>query len=56
MRKVSRSTKAKNFRLSAIQANRQRITSSADAEEQERMRLVRLNKRIEQEQKPVIAI
>lgn len=56
MRKISRSTQQKNFRLSAVQHNRQRISHSFDAEEQERLRLVRLNKAIEQAKQPVITI
>jgi hypothetical protein len=56
MKKSARSTKANNFRLSAIQENRQRISRSFDAEEQERQRLVRLNKLIEQAKKSVIEI
>jgi len=52
----ARSSKQKNFRLTAIHANRQRISSSADAEEQERQRLVLLNKKIEQAKQPVIQI
>jgi hypothetical protein len=56
MRKLSRSSKATNFRVSAIQANRQRITTSQNAEEIERQRLVRLNKMIEQAKQPVITI
>lgn len=56
MSKTSRSIKSKNFRVSAIQANRQRIGRNADADEIERQRLVRLNKQIQQAQKPVITI
>jgi hypothetical protein len=56
MKKVSRSIKATTFLVSAIHANRQRITSSQNDEEIERQRLVRLNKMIEQAKKPVIAI
>jgi hypothetical protein len=52
----ARSSKQKNFRVSAIQANRQRITASQNVEERERLRLVRLNKVIQQAQKPVITI
>jgi hypothetical protein len=56
MRKISRSTNHKNFRLTAIHANRQRIARGADAEEQERMRLVRLNQKLATDAKPVITI
>jgi hypothetical protein len=56
MKKVSRSTKATTVRVSAIHANRQRITTSQNDEEIERQRLVRLNKQIQQAQKPVISI
>jgi hypothetical protein len=48
--------KLKNFRLTAIHANRQRIARSVDSEEIERQRLVRLNKAIEQSKQPVITI
>jgi hypothetical protein len=56
MKKVSRSTETTTFRLTAIHANRQRITASQNAEEIERQRLVRLNKVIEQSKQPVITI
>jgi hypothetical protein len=56
MSQASRSTKQKNFRLSAMQANRQRIATSANAEEHERERLARLNQRLAADAKPVIKI
>jgi len=56
MSNASRSSKQKNFRQPAIQANRQRIARNADAEEQERMRLVRLNQKLAADAKPVIEI
>jgi hypothetical protein len=48
----ARSTNQRSFRLSAIQANRQRIARNADAEEIERQRLMSLNKRLAAEAKP----
>lgn len=53
MSKAPRSTKSKSYRLSRIAENRQRISRSFDAEEQERQRLIRLTKELKQ---PVVEI
>jgi hypothetical protein len=55
MSQASRSNKP-NFRPSRFADNRQRIARSAYAEEQERLRLVRLNKEIERAKQSVITI
>jgi hypothetical protein len=52
----ARSTKSKNFRVSAIQANRQRAANVQDNEQREWDRLKALNQRLAEEAKPVIRI
>jgi hypothetical protein len=54
--KASRSTKATNFRVSAIQANRQRAASVQDNEQREWDRLKALNQWLTAEAKPVVRI
>jgi hypothetical protein len=52
----ARITKSKNFRLSIITVNRQRVATVQDREQQEWDRLKALNQRLSADAKPVARI